>query len=188
MARVISSKCRPLASEAQPQVCGLDRLSGGEWYAYGMCIFYMLLNQAEVYKNKNLAVVIGSFGLGMGASPFYEHGNPTNTAASQFIHSDGRSTDLHMWLEDGEGRVYDVLGDELLAVAMIRGQRTDALASHVEVVRGVAKADLAARGFHYVPALPAVQQDLWTHMLRVHAAPLADMGLTLPAKLSTTAA
>ena len=151
-----------------------------------MCVFFALLNQAKVYRDKKLLVVIGSLGLGLDANPHFECGDPAYTTAAQFIIGDGRSTDLHMWLEDADGCVYDVLSDEYLAVAFLRHKQTDTLTMNPEAVRGVSKQDLVARGFHHVAAPAQAQQDLWTHLLRVHASPFAQLGIAsaLPAQLN----
>jgi len=179
---------RPLASKEKPQERVLTQFVTGHWFAYGMCIYYALINQAEVYKDKQLKVVIGSFGLGKGSVPHWEYGNPTYTKAKQFIlPADGRSTDLHVWLEDSEGLIYDILSNEYLGVAFLHGKTTEVLAQNPELIDGVAPKTLAARGFHYLAAPSKAQKDLWLHMIREHASPFKQLGLALPATLNGAA-
>jgi hypothetical protein len=175
-----------LASVQKPQERALSRVVTGHWYAYAMCIFYSLLNQAGVYKDLGLKIVIGSLGLGIGDKPYWEHGNPTASKASAFLLEDGRSTDLHMWLEDENGCVFDVISNEFIGIAFIRGCRTDLLRQNPEILEGAPKQNLSMRGFHYVPAPIKVQAELWVHLCKVHARSFADLRLPVPVVLNGT--
>jgi hypothetical protein len=174
-----------LASISAPKEVSMQLLPTGHYSSYGMCIFFALVNQRLVYKDRELQVVIGSLGFGVDGKVFWEHGHPRAAKASQFVMHDGHSTDLHLWLQDKKtGAIFDILYKQFLAVALMQGCRTDTLKQNPEVVDGASKKELAERGFHYEPAPIHVQCALWKHLIRVHAAPIKQLGISVPAKLN----
>jgi hypothetical protein len=186
VATLMQQASHPQTCVANPQERGLYELNGGHVYAYGMCVFYAVCNKLEVYKEKQLRIVIGSFGVGMTHEPFWEHGDPRYTSSKDFIQKDGRTTDLHMWLEDAKGCIYDILSNELAVIACIRDLKIDKLKSNPEMIEGVCKKTLAARGFHYLAASADIQQELWTHLLKIHVSSYKQLEVLqhLPAKLN----
>ena len=64
-----------------------------------------IFNQALAYKELNLSLVIGSFGVGKGQNPLFLFGDRNYKRVKEFVTDNG---DFHAWLEDSEQRVYDI--------------------------------------------------------------------------------
>ena len=85
----------------------------------------------------------------------WEFGGPTRSRLEQFrgLTGDG-NVFAHAWLEDGRGRVYD----SLMHLPSLARQHGLAIVGHDDqVITGVDKAVLKARGIHYVAAPLDVQ-------------------------------
>lgn len=189
----LAVKAQPLASKAKPQARTFEEVPGGRghFYGYGLCVFYALYNLAAVYQaDASLRVVIGSLGVGRvrDRKPVhFDWGDAKWTQAQQFIIDDGRSTNLHVWLENTDGRVYDVLSEEFLGIAFLHGRTTSLLSANPELIEAASKTTMALRGFSYVPAPLDTQRELWRHMIKQHAKVFAQLALAVPAELNAHA-
>lgn len=138
------------------------------------CIVTALYNKDYCYKSKNLRAVAGSLGLGAN-TPFFEYGSPDYTTISQYLRpalaadlidvlrKKGKSgmlsgSDFHLWLEDGDGNVYDVVDSVWLHIAMFRRLRVHARTK--QIIKNQSKQSLKELGLHYIPAPENIQSEL----------------------------
>lgn len=149
----------------------------GLFYGEGACILTSTLNQ-EVYKQrgKNLTQVAGSLGLGT-RDPWYEFGGANFRTTDDFLSSkySGMTSagymgmDAHMWLEDDQGRVYDIVTKHVVMTALHRSKTIAVQAG--EVLAGVHKSELKRKGMIYKPATVEFR-DWWIDHMKPHLAKL----------------
>jgi hypothetical protein len=154
-----------------------------EWVRDDMEVLYLgqacsrqgWFNQEHAYRELGLRSVAGSLGIGLAHQvPFYEYGGAEYTTFAHYRRSrftvDSLATpgcqvwDAHVWLEDADGRVYDVVSSGMTNCAAVRGKTLRLPERHV--IEGVDKAELAAHGLHYAAAVGITQQALMTAMHR----------------------
>jgi hypothetical protein len=113
------------------------------------CFKQAWFNRDHFYAGLNLRPVMGSLGIGQG-DPFYEYGGLAYRSLADFIENgkDG-SWDVHMWLEDEEGNVFDIVTPLMEDAARINKKQLSQLSS-LSRVEGLTKAWLRDRGLHYV--------------------------------------
>lgn len=137
----------------------------------GICLFSAWYNQAHAYKDLSLTIVHGSLGFGMGDTPFFEYGGKDRTVVKDFVNTlfvrNGPPTfDMHTWLEDDQGNVYDVVQSEWDMISNWNGQQINV--QPWQAIQGMTKADLQKVGLHYVGAPPATQIVLESMMQRLY--------------------
>jgi hypothetical protein len=117
------------------------------------CYLQAKYNMEHAYAGRGLTMVVGSLGIGM-HKPFFEFGGPHYTTVAQFkmcsIPGGRISWDAHAWLEDKDGRVYDIVTQGMTHCALAWGKDTSFKTGNV--VEGVDKPTLAHRGLVYMPA------------------------------------
>ena len=119
--------------------------------AQGCCNTQARFNLAHAYKD-NLTRTAGSLGIGQ-VVPWFEYGGAACATVADFLALPvtGKDTiDAHVWLEDGTGRVWDVVTPHMVFVALSRGKGLGYDAMHI--IEGETKAALARRGLVYVTA------------------------------------
>jgi hypothetical protein len=142
-------------------------------YASQACYHQASFNQAHAYRELELRVTVGSLGIGLAhEEPFYEFGGADFTTFAHYkqytVESDLEPGchlwDAHIWLEDADGRVYDVVSGVMKNCAEVRGKTLRFLERHV--IEGLDKSQLAAAGLHYIAAPGAAQAVLMTAISR----------------------
>ncbi|KAI8820887.1 uncharacterized protein EV422DRAFT_506606 [Fimicolochytrium jonesii] len=116
------------------------------------CLAYNTVNANDGWKHLNLKIVAGSLGIGR-TKPFFEYGGETWTEFHQFNRGD--RVDAHVWLEDENGRVYDIVTMHMCGVASVRGK--EFRLQPYRIIDGMSKQKLCALGLHYVPSTDAIQ-------------------------------
>jgi hypothetical protein len=178
------------SSGARPQWCSL--LPEACWFGprghlnlRNNCITNAIFNQQHVYAGvkPRLKVVIGSLGLGVVAQgtalddpkhgAWFEFGGLKHSKVEDFQKNaflsmaEGRY-DMHAWLEDDMGRVYDLFTLDLQRFATHWGRSLcKALQSTQSPVllEQKPKRDLAAMGLHYVPASLDAQRAIFAGVM-----------------------
>jgi hypothetical protein len=145
------------------------------------CILRALYNK-DKYDGE-LTIVAGSLGIGIG-EPFFEFGGPSYSL-SQFLRPPGflphggvdlsLGVDSHVWLEDLDGKVFDVCDAGWLGVARMRGKKLTFCAG--EVIEGVTKAELERKGLHYIAADDGIQKELVFALKKRYGFKLFSYGL-----------
>lgn len=130
-----------------------------EFYSWHQCFH----NMVNFYSGKQLKIVCGSLGIGIHA-PFFEYGGPNYSTLSDFKNSYG-SWDVHCWLEDKDGNVFDIFTPHMVRVERMRGKRTAYRAR--DVVSG-SKAHLQRMGLVYIPAPKTIQREICKSMQHWH--------------------
>ncbi len=169
------------------------KMYGGVLMADGLCVSTAKFNAAHAYADRQLVLVFGSLGVGLGPNPFFIHGEARYRTVADFVNAplmrrvekelghrapNSNSMDIHCWLEDAEGRVYDVVTGDMVGAAASQLQRIDLVPW--TVIQGAPKSELRRKGLHYVPA-PSETQPLlrgmcdrmFGHLDRLHEAALA---------------
>jgi hypothetical protein len=142
----------------------------GLYYLPHQAIMQVYLNkQSPKYKALNLRVVVGSLGLGIGPEkPFYEYGGDHYTTIRQFTR-DG-TMDMHAWLEDEKGQIYDIhfyWWDTLASFRIKRVTSTLTKDNNVEEWCAMDKSILAERGYHYLAAPESIHDLLLRCAIKV---------------------
>ena len=151
----------------------------------GRCLAQAKLNSlSPAYKNLKLKIVVGSLGIGVG-KPFYEYGDPSWTTVDHFqCNYNKNMLDAHAWLEDEEGRVYDVQTQYWQNVASIQRRIIRAHArlpegTQYRLIEAKTKEELRHLGFHYSPCPKELQAALlhtfWDKMDLIAAADPRDL-------------
>ncbi len=85
-------------------------MPSGHMVGEGCCAFGAWHGLLSVYKDRSLRIVSGSLGWGKD-EPFWHFGGPDFTTLEQFKHTwlGGGAMDVHVWLEDASGCVYDIV-------------------------------------------------------------------------------
>lgn len=122
-------------------------------------------NRKHMYKSLNLSVVVGSLGVKdqNGQPVWWEHGDASWTTLKQF-RSNRTLFDAYFWLEDGTGRIYDVLRPGLLGTMLMIGISVPN-ETFPRLVSGLTRDEMEAQGFLYVPA-PKDTQNLILSIVR----------------------
>lgn len=120
-----------------------DGLLVGNWIAYQMAHY----NKEHKYKNLDLHVVHGSLGFGR---DWFEFGGEDFRLFHEFVTP--HSVDAHSWLEDAEGRVYDIVQPMFLSVARMRSIELPGL-KPFNAIQGMTKEKLEQEhNLVYIPA------------------------------------
>lgn len=143
--------------------------------AEGRCWQQARFNQAHAYRHIGLKLVVGSLGMGK-TSPFFEFGGDTWSTVKSFKKEApdlfGRTQwDVHVWLENDEGAVYDVVSWHVVGAAMKRRKVVEFTLG--QIIEGSTKAALVARGLVYVAA-PELVQRVILHALEKQWLPEYD--------------
>jgi hypothetical protein len=143
--------------------------------AEGRCWQQAKFNKEHAYRQLGLKFVVGSLGMGK-TSPFFEFGGEAwdkvktfkKTAPDMF----GRTQwDVHVWLENDAGGIYDVVSWHVIGAAAQRSKVVDFSPGHV--IEGLTRDALAARGLVYVAA-PELVQRVILHALEKEWSPEYD--------------
>ena len=132
--------------------------------------FNMELVLRAVHPEKEFRMVAGSLGIGT-REPFFEYGGPDMRTVSDFRNSkftrktgDGIGWDAHVWIEDKEGFVYDVVTPHMKNVAFIHDK--ELAANDGDILFMIRKADMTQMGLHYIEADKMCQEVLLRSMDR----------------------
>jgi hypothetical protein len=130
------------------------RLNSTERNCFGNCTMHVDLLK---YAGVDLHIVGGSLGLCDPAPTWFEWGGNArpHTTVNQF------RTDIHFWMEDASGNVWDVLDSYLMRVVVpVHGKKVKTKKFRFgRFVTGMPKNELQTRGLVYIPA-PAHIQDI----------------------------
>jgi hypothetical protein len=94
--------------------------------------------------------------LGIGKrDPWFEFGGENWDRVAQFKKQSGdlfgrRQWDVHVWLENEDGEIFDVISQHVVQVARIRRKKVDCVAG--QVIDGVSREVMADKGLTYVDA------------------------------------
>ena len=133
---------------------------------HGNCYTQSVVN-ASIHKE--LTVVVGSLGIGVGkvpgvtdgSDPFFEYGNPTFATYDDFMgscYTTDELLDAHVWAEDDAGRIYDIVTPHMHNVALARNLKL--VYDPMQYLNGVTRRDASKRGLCYVRASPEAQSML----------------------------
>ena len=141
------------------------------------CLLCSTYNAKNCWKDLGLRRKCGSLGFGKG-SPWFEHGSPAFKTVRDFTGSKPIDWDWHVWLENSDGEVYDVVAAAWHAIAAVHGKHLG-LGSHAEslVVAGKSKSWLRRNGLDYVEAPAETQTMLLAVADRVYGAYFQALGL-----------
>lgn len=134
------------------------------------CYIYSCYNCKKCWSALGLKVVCGSLGFGTQEPRWYEHGNPSWTSAKQFMGGSPLSWDWHVWLENDQGLVWDVLPGIWHFIAKIHRKKIN-LGSSTEniAIEGLSKDHLKRHGLEYIPANEEAQAVLLSMASRLYA-------------------
>lgn len=123
------------------------------------CIQQSLFNRDTEYRHLGLQPVAGSLGIGE-TEPFYEYGGSylhtyedyrQYSAMWQILRNTGPfSWNVHVWLQDSAGSVYDVVSQSMVNSAAVHNKKL-----HLDwgdVIEAGCPDLLRAKGLHYKPA------------------------------------
>ena len=141
----------------------------------GFCILQAMHNK-EVYdaaQIPGLKLVSGSLGIGQD-EPFFEYGGKDFDTAKDYLQSTTSSRypdgtfclDAHVWIEDGRGRIYDIVTPQMLTTSRVRRKELSAWITVHKPIEGIERSVLAGRGLHYVAASKDTSNVLITLMNR----------------------
>lgn len=105
----------------------------------GACLKQAMYNKSHAYSN--CVIVVGSLGIGTEA-PFYKYGGGSFTSFADYRNSpytklDAQGSlkwDVHAWLEDHQGNVYDIVTLSMLNCAVQRDKQL--LAEPLKIIAG----------------------------------------------------
>lgn len=135
----------------------------------GNCICQSWFNKAYVYPHLLLKVVYGSLGVGAEADKpaFFEFGNPSCHTFQELANlgmmardpETGKMNvfDLHCWLEDEQGRIYDVATSIMHAVSIFQ-EREYHYGKDNHPLQAVTREEAKSKGLEYVPFPTEMQQ------------------------------
>jgi hypothetical protein len=148
----------------------------------GNCIVCAIVNRRMVYRDRRLRVVIGSLGV-CGKNPFsrneqvfYMYGDTNFKTVDDFITATG-NFDVHVWLEDSDGRVYDYLSRHVVKETQKLLRKTKKIASMKRGTRLVGLTKAKTRqcyGLCYVPAAIDVQAAITARYAEVYGRDAID--------------
>ena len=126
-------------------------------YADNMCHSNTRINRKNAYKHLNLKIVGG----GLGLDGWFEFGGK-DWKLKDYLK---KPTDIHFWLEDEEGNVYDYIQKSWNLVAKIRGVYSKF--PNVEI-KGMSKAEIKRLyKIEYVPAEEVVYKVCYKKVMGV---------------------
>jgi hypothetical protein len=139
-------------------------LSSGHLFLHVDPAFTALYNQQNIYKDKNLKLVCGSLGLGLGGEIWFEYGRYDWTTYEQFKSdkSNGR-VDAWFWLVDPKTKhIYDMVSPYAPMFAIKHNQQiakvfSDQVATPIE---DVSLRKCTQYGLHYIEASEEVQKQI----------------------------
>ena len=133
-----------------------SRINGKDLVMIKQCCYlqaiFNLFRGAYTDNKRGMHIVAGSLGIGV-HKPFFEYGAESFNTVEDYMNSPfttatstGMVTDAHVWIEDSEGRVYDMVTDHMFLVACLHGEQL-----HVDgpIIEGVEKSELEKLGMHY---------------------------------------
>jgi hypothetical protein len=141
---------------------------------------FMNKEQFEVFSEESLEVVVGALGLCKGDGPaWFEWGHGPNvhdlTAESMITCPITGDKNCHFWLEDSQGRVFDVIQpyiQNIVAKFHKKTIETDALFCNT-LILAKNKGELEDAGLLYIPAKVEEQKKVVKHTLeRIKIVPL----------------
>jgi hypothetical protein len=121
-------------------------------YKHAYCQINAFINLRHAYKDKDLKVVIGS----LGVNGWFEYGGK-NWGIEEFKR---KMEDVHFWLEDKNGNVYDFLFERYSLWSVIR---TGNKLRRTGILEGVSKNELKSVGIEYIPAPIEAQMMLYVN-------------------------
>jgi hypothetical protein len=143
------------------------RVEDGLLKGEAQCVFQAWFNKDGKYQHQGLRVVYGSLGIGV-QDPYYELGGPEFTTIKQFmgtiVEFAGVKIDLkefmntkqklnvHCWLEDGSGKVYDIVQSNWRIVAALHGKTLSSSLKSGDALEGMSRKSLQRLGLHYIDA------------------------------------
>jgi len=120
-------------------------------YRDNLCHFNSRSNKKGAFKDLNLKIVGG----GLGLDGWFEFGGK-DWKMKDYLN---KPTDIHFWLEDDEGNVYDYIQPSWNWVAKVRGRYSKF--PNIEL-RGVSKAEIKRLyKIEYVPAEEIVYKVMY---------------------------
>lgn len=140
-------------------------LSNGLLYAPMVCNMQAMYNAKNRYAQLGLKIVVGSLGLGKGRNVFFEFGGAHYKTVKQYFPPNMSGADIHTWLEDNDGNVYDIVTAYMVDVTKIRSLKMDFKAEHI--IEGLSKSKLRQHGLTYVPANPDIHDHLRQRFLNM---------------------
>lgn len=123
----------------------------------------------EELVGKSLSIVVGAYGLCKGGSTdWYEWGSPGLSAAEMITCPLTGGKNCHLWLEDGEGNVYDYVSDYISKVVAPIHKKTIETSEFLAniLIVGQPKRVLKVAGLKYIPAPVEEQEKVLEHTLK----------------------
>ena len=134
----------------------------------GNCYLYAKYNKQKCYAQLGLKLVCGRLGFGTTSPRWFEYGKPMYITAKDFM-GGSFSWDWHVWLEDEDGRVWDVLPGIWHTLAHVYGRQISlGGATETRVIEGLDKEHLMKHVLEYVPAQEITQSILFSVAQRVY--------------------
>ena len=139
----------------------------GKWRdVHGIHVVAGSLGIGKLCSGRKVRAPVGSRGMGLAARgtghaanlPWYEYGGAGFTTEADFTSSpyskpQERKLDVHFWLEDAEGRVYDIVTPYMKTIPDLRSKvlarRFADKQTCATPIIGETKKDLMAAGLHY---------------------------------------
>jgi hypothetical protein len=134
----------------------------GLYHLANQCVMQCSLNKmSPKYKPLNLRIRVGSLGLGIG-EPFFEYGGDQYKTIGDFVNNG--TMDMHAWLENDKGQIYDVHFHQWDRIATFRNKQVMTTLSNTnpeEEWNAMDPLTLAQKGFHYLAAPESIQELLF---------------------------
>jgi hypothetical protein len=138
----------------------------------GNCFVYATYNSKKQWASLNLKLVCGTLGFGLPPAPrWYEHGNPKWTSTKQFMNGHQASWDWHVWLENDDGAVYDIVPGMWHDLAAVNGKKLSiGDPTKNTLIEGLDKDHVNAHGLEYIPAPQDTQTTLFAIASHMYSA------------------
>jgi hypothetical protein len=130
----------------------------------------------QKYMYPNLRIAAGSLGVGFGDHVYWEHGDKDWTRLNQFV-CPRQGVDAYFWLEDKDGKIFDVLRPNLLSSVLATGYRLDN-ETFPRIIDGKSIEEMKEQGIVYVPASRFVQDLLIQKVKHINKDFLSQIGWT----------
>ena len=136
-----------------------------------MCFKQASFNMDHYYKDigKDLIRVVGSLGIGQPSDKnglWFEFGGAENTIVKDYKDTFTKNKecwDAHVWLEDADGKVYDIVTDQMVYAALFHDKSMHL--TEGTVIEST-KDQLREKGLHYIPAPGPTQGVLYAVMAK----------------------
>lgn len=129
----------------------------------GNCYICAYYNRLRCYAGLGLKLVCGSLGFGKEHPRWLLFGKRHYVTAKDFMNGHPLSWDWHVWLENEEGCVWDVLPGMWHTLAHALGRHLGiGSAEEDSVIEGLARDILEKEGLEYIPASEATQSILFS--------------------------